>query len=206
MKHQDMKIDDYIPDYYLKEKYEACYSPMIYPANGQNLWTKTEFNDLQPPLIKRQPGRPKKKRNKDADEKKDDIQLKRARYGSVCSRCKQKGHNKSTCKLPPPPPPSQNGNGNQAATNVSHNASVTASNSISANATSANVQAATTATSTQAASSTQAIKAAKSKKRQVTTKAPKVASSTQPPPTKLKRKTISLRSLRKDGGPSTQPN
>lgn len=37
MKDQDMNVDDYIPDYYLKEKYEACYSPMIYLANGQNV-------------------------------------------------------------------------------------------------------------------------------------------------------------------------
>jgi hypothetical protein len=35
--------------------------------------------------------------------KRDEQQLKRARYGMKCSRCKAEGHNKSTCKLPPPP-------------------------------------------------------------------------------------------------------
>jgi hypothetical protein len=39
--------------------------------------------------------------------KRDEQQLKRARYGMKCSRCKAEGHNKSTCKLPPPPEPAQ---------------------------------------------------------------------------------------------------
>lgn len=100
---QGIDVDQYVSDYFRKEKYEACYSHIIYPVNGQSLWTRTEFTDLQPPPIKRQPGRPKKNRRKDADEKRDEQQLKRARYGMKCSRCKAEGHNKSTCKLPPPP-------------------------------------------------------------------------------------------------------
>ncbi|KAK2351765.1 hypothetical protein QL285_096968 [Trifolium repens] len=85
MRDQNIDVDQYVPDYYRKEAYAACYSHMIYPTNGQNLWTKTEFVDLQPPPIKRQPGRPKKKRNREAGAKKLDTI-------------------KSTCKLPPPPP------------------------------------------------------------------------------------------------------
>jgi len=54
--------------------------------------------------VKRQPGRPKKKRRLDASElMRDNSQMKRDTYGIKCSRCKQIGHNKSTC--PPPPPP-----------------------------------------------------------------------------------------------------
>jgi hypothetical protein len=105
MRDQNIDVDQYVPDYYRKDSYAACYSHMIYPTNGQNLWTKTEFVDLQPPPIKRQPGRPKKKRNREAGEmKKDDSLLKRARNGIRCGRCQQIGHNKSTCKVPPPPP------------------------------------------------------------------------------------------------------
>jgi hypothetical protein len=62
MRDQNIDVDQYVPDYYRKDSYAACYSHMIYPTNGQNLWTKTEFVDLQPPPIKRQPGRPKKKK------------------------------------------------------------------------------------------------------------------------------------------------
>jgi hypothetical protein len=102
-KSQDMNINDFVPDCFKKERYAACYISVIYSANGQCLWEKT----LQPPPIKRQAGRPKKKRNRDANEMLDANQMKRAEWGIKCSRCKQSGHNKSTCKLPPPPPASE---------------------------------------------------------------------------------------------------
>jgi len=100
-----MNIFDFVPDIFKKEQYATCYSSSIYPANGQSLWQRTEYTDLQPPPIKKQLGRPKKRRNKDANEMLDKSQLKRAKWGIRCSRCNQSGHNKSTCKLPPPPPP-----------------------------------------------------------------------------------------------------
>jgi hypothetical protein len=104
MRNQDMNVYDFMPDIYRKEKFAACYASVIYPANGQSLWERTEYNDLQPPPIRRQPGRPKKKRTKEAHELlKNDTQMKRARWGLKCSRCREGGHNKSTCKLPPPP-------------------------------------------------------------------------------------------------------
>jgi len=103
MKSQNMNIYEYVPDCYKKERYADCYSSVIYPANGQCLWERIEYADLQPPPIRRQPGRPKKKRTRDPNELLDHTQLKRARWGMKCSRCKQSGHNKSTCKLPPPP-------------------------------------------------------------------------------------------------------
>jgi hypothetical protein len=105
---REMELDmyDFVPDEYRKEKHEACYRHIIYPVNGRSLWERTRYTDLQPPPIKRQPGRPKKKRNKDPSELlRDDSEMKRARNGIKCSICKQFGHNKSTCKLPPPPPP-----------------------------------------------------------------------------------------------------
>jgi hypothetical protein len=107
MKSQDININDFVPDCFKKERYAACYSSVIYPANGQCLWEKTPYADLQPPPIKRQAGRPKKKRTRDANEMLDANQMKRAKWGIKCSRCKQSGHNKSTCKLPAPPPASE---------------------------------------------------------------------------------------------------
>ncbi|XP_058726169.1 uncharacterized protein LOC131597489 [Vicia villosa] len=102
IRDQRLEVDDFVPDYYKKECYEACYTPVIYLANGATLWTKTDAVDLQPPPIKRQPGRPKKKRNKEAGEQvRSATQLKRAKFGIKCSRCNKDGHNKATCKLPP---------------------------------------------------------------------------------------------------------
>ena len=116
MRNQDLNVYDFVPDIYKKERYAACYAPIIYPANGQALWHKFEYNDLQPPPIRRQVGRRKKKRKKEAGELlKDDGQLRRARWGMKCSRCKQSGHNNSTCKLPPPPPPTQSENSSNPA-------------------------------------------------------------------------------------------
>jgi len=34
MRNRVLSIYDFVPDYYKKEKYAACYSSMIYPANG----------------------------------------------------------------------------------------------------------------------------------------------------------------------------
>jgi len=73
------------------------------------MWVRTAYIDMQPPHIKRQPGRSKKKRTKDPSELlRDESQMKRVRYGIECRRCKEVGHNKSTCKLPPPPPHAEN--------------------------------------------------------------------------------------------------
>jgi len=108
MKYKNYKIVDYVPLIFKKEQYAACYSNIIFLVNGQDLWMRTNCIDLQPPLVKRQPGRPKKKRRLDASElMRDNSQMKRASYGIKCSRCKQTRHNKSTCPLPPPPTPSE---------------------------------------------------------------------------------------------------
>ncbi|CAK8530329.1 unnamed protein product [Lathyrus sativus] len=68
MKHQHLQVDDFVSDYYKKECYEACYTPVVYPVNGESLWTKTDVVDLQPLPIKGMSDRPKKKMNKEADE------------------------------------------------------------------------------------------------------------------------------------------
>lgn len=64
---------------------------------GQN----QSFFYLQPPSIKRQHERPKKKRNKEAGEMvKDETQPKHAKFGIKCSRWHMDGHNKAICKMP----------------------------------------------------------------------------------------------------------
>jgi hypothetical protein len=100
------KPEDYIPNYYRKETYVACYTPLIKPVNGQSVWKKTQYTDLQPPPIRRQPGRPKKRRNREEGELlREPGMLNKKGMKQACRRCGETGHNKSTCKLPPPPPP-----------------------------------------------------------------------------------------------------
>jgi hypothetical protein len=155
MKSQSIDIDQYVPDCFRKEKYEACYRSIIYPTNGQALWRRTEYADLQPPPVKRQPGRPKKKRRKDADEKRDEQQLKRAKNGVKCSRCKKEGHNKSTCNLPPPPTPATATDGNTSA-NASASATANASASAQSTATGTNATLTVSASAQSAATGTNA--------------------------------------------------
>ncbi|KAK2352199.1 hypothetical protein QL285_096512 [Trifolium repens] len=100
------KPEDYIPNYYRNETYEVCYAPLIYPVGGQSVWVKTQYTDLQPPPIRRQPGRPKKRRNREEGElRREPGMLNKKGMKQACRRCGETGHNKSTCKLPPPPPP-----------------------------------------------------------------------------------------------------
>lgn len=95
-------VEDSIPTYFRKEAYQACYEPIIYPTNGQNMWQSTQFSDILPPPLKRPPGRPKRSRNKDADEKLKEGTRKMSRRGWVnkCSKCGQPGHKKGSCKGP----------------------------------------------------------------------------------------------------------
>jgi len=103
-----------IPDIFRKEQYVQCYQPIIYPTNGQNLWEETPYPDILPPPVKKMPGRPKKSRNKAADEKRTESQRNRdpslvSRKGKAnkCSICKKSGHKKGSCKEAPPATSSQ---------------------------------------------------------------------------------------------------
>ncbi|XP_058776275.1 uncharacterized protein LOC131650589 [Vicia villosa] len=85
-----------------KENYQKCYESLIYPTNGENLWELTPYPDVLPPLTRRAPGRPKKRRNKDADEKRKDItNVSRKGLPNKCSICGISGHNKSSCPSAP---------------------------------------------------------------------------------------------------------
>ncbi|XP_058776132.1 uncharacterized protein LOC131650439 [Vicia villosa] len=108
MKSRSLTFDDYIPEIYKKARYISVYEPIIYPVNGTNLWVRTEYPDVQPPKFKKMPGRPKKKRNREQGEI-DGSDRKMRKTGMVlrCTRCRQTGHNKSTCKMTPPTQASQ---------------------------------------------------------------------------------------------------
>lgn len=100
-----------IPLIYRKEAYQAVYNPIIYPTNGENLWVATPHVDILPPPLRRGPGRPKRSRNKDADEKRSETgSCTRKGWAWKCSKCKQFGHNKLTCKGPSQTATSQTAN------------------------------------------------------------------------------------------------
>ncbi|XP_072076693.1 uncharacterized protein [Arachis hypogaea] len=79
-------VDNFVANCYKKETYSNCYQHVVYPVNGPNLWVKTQFDDVLPPVYRKPIGRPKLKRNKATDENS-------SREGVS----RDGGHNKRTC-------------------------------------------------------------------------------------------------------------
>lgn len=104
--------DDYILVCFKKETYKECYSHIIFPPKGEKMRERTPYLDVLPPLDKKRSGRPKKKRTKDVNEKDDEANMKKAKLSKMtpttvtskgiaikCSKCGQKGHNKTKCRV-----------------------------------------------------------------------------------------------------------
>lgn len=114
-----------VSDWYSVEKWKLCYSSLIFPVNGMELWDKHSDVVVMPPPDRIMPGRPKKNyRIRDPSEKdsrepsqtQDGIsELEETPSEKIvvrCSNCGAYGHNKRTCKEapinppnPPKPPP-----------------------------------------------------------------------------------------------------
>lgn len=58
---KNLKLVDYIHPTYGKDMYLATYNHTVEPINSSEYWEKTGNPGPLPPLIKVQPGRPKKK-------------------------------------------------------------------------------------------------------------------------------------------------
>ncbi|KAH6771697.1 hypothetical protein C2S51_010101 [Perilla frutescens var. frutescens] len=96
-------VADYVADYYTISKYIECFRCGLEPINGKTMWPEAVGDPVQPPLLRKMPGRPKKKRRRAADEN-EPTKSKSARiFGIVitCKRCLQPGHNSRTCKNKP---------------------------------------------------------------------------------------------------------
>ncbi|KAK8956947.1 hypothetical protein KSP39_PZI000228 [Platanthera zijinensis] len=98
MHYLNLEVHLYVPDCFKKTVYGECYQHSIMPANGPNFWPKLKKIEILPPIRRRAPGRPKKKRNMDANEEKSQSKMSR-KYGTVrCTRCGVAGHNKRSCQ------------------------------------------------------------------------------------------------------------
>jgi hypothetical protein len=77
----------------------ATYSHIIMPSNGPKQWPIIDSGSIiNPPLMRRAPGRPKKQRNKSNDEPKNSKILPRYLQTVQCTKCKTFGHNARSCK------------------------------------------------------------------------------------------------------------
>nr|POE98084.1 hypothetical protein CFP56_55183 [Quercus suber] len=85
--------EQYVHPCYHVSTYKACYEPIIAPINGQNMWRSSDVAPVQPPIKRRPPGRPKKKRAKEPNEP-----TRRGGISKQCKTCGKLGHNKRSCK------------------------------------------------------------------------------------------------------------
>ena len=115
MRFLNLNVEEFIPHWFRICMYEETYHSIIYLVNGQLLWERTSYNDVQPTLKRRLLGRPKKKRRLEQWElKKNDTELRKGGHQKRCRVCREVGHNRSNCPQVPqqtqpteqPPPPS----------------------------------------------------------------------------------------------------
>ncbi|XP_058742388.1 uncharacterized protein LOC131614867 [Vicia villosa] len=81
-----------------KDTFKNIYSHIIYPTNGPQLRPLDNQSTMNPPIMRRAIGCPKKMRNKDNDEPRLKHVLPRKLATVTCHKCGGMGHNKRSCK------------------------------------------------------------------------------------------------------------
>nr|POE84693.1 hypothetical protein CFP56_75641 [Quercus suber] len=90
--------EKYVNACYKRTTYIDCYDPIIEPINGQNMWKPSGLPPMQPPIKRRPPGRPKKKRALEPDEPRSHRKNRGLGISKQCKLCGKLGHNKRSCK------------------------------------------------------------------------------------------------------------
>lgn len=118
LKSRNISVDDYIPEFCKKSRYQVVYSPFIYPVNRINLWVRTKYLDVQPLKYIKMLRRPKKRRNlEQGDIDATNHKMRKTRMVLRYRRCKKIGKTNSTCKMTPSTQASQQASqGTQART------------------------------------------------------------------------------------------
>ncbi|XP_058775575.1 uncharacterized protein LOC131649839 [Vicia villosa] len=109
--HNKVEVEPYVSKYYryytdmlrqqicgIKTSFMATYSYIVLPSNDPRLWPTAEGEPINPPVMRKAPGRPKKKRNKANDEPTSSNVLPRNLTTVKCKSCGNFGHNSRTCK------------------------------------------------------------------------------------------------------------
>ncbi|KAF9610900.1 hypothetical protein IFM89_025434 [Coptis chinensis] len=93
--------DIYVHRCYIVKVYQKAYNHFMKPLNNEKLWPVTIREIILPPLSRRMLGRPKKARRKEYHEvlgSSGSTKLSKRRTLIRCSKCKEPGHNRTTCQ------------------------------------------------------------------------------------------------------------
>ncbi|CAN1166443.1 hypothetical protein LINPERPRIM_LOCUS34266 [Linum perenne] len=95
---------EFIDDCYTVERYWKTYDNVMILMNGHSAWVPSQYDPVLPPLRRKMPGRPKKKRKYTDEElmardKNDSSKMSRVARIMTCKSCKKEGHNTRTCSL-----------------------------------------------------------------------------------------------------------
>ncbi|XP_038688330.1 uncharacterized protein LOC119987479 [Tripterygium wilfordii] len=94
------KAEDYKVLWYKSNTYLRAYQKPIEPIRGENMWPRSEQEQVVPPKLRKMPGRPKKKRRREMHEVILKNNLTRVGRSMTCHVCKGKGHNARNKKCP----------------------------------------------------------------------------------------------------------
>ena len=90
--------EDYVNDFFKKDMYLETFKHTIYPVPGPEDWTRTDTQDIDPPVFRDKPGKKQTKRRKG----KFEVPAPRdsSRMASItCSNCKLVGHRYTNCQV-----------------------------------------------------------------------------------------------------------
>ena len=88
----------FVSDWFKREKYRDAYSRSITLMDSKIVWRLNDCNYLFPPLVRRQPGRPKQKRRVDNSEIEPTCpSSSRKGMQMTCIICGQTDHNRKKC-------------------------------------------------------------------------------------------------------------
>ncbi|WVZ13717.1 hypothetical protein V8G54_011283 [Vigna mungo] len=98
MKFLNLDPENYVPIWFKRSTYEETYASIIFSVNDHLLWERTPYVDVFPPLKRKLPGRPKKKRRLEQWElRRDETQMTKGGHRKKCSICRQFGHKRNKC-------------------------------------------------------------------------------------------------------------
>ncbi|KAK9225701.1 hypothetical protein WN943_010745 [Citrus x changshan-huyou] len=91
------QVQEYVPTCFSRQAYLSTYSVMFSPLPDQCTWEPTGRPLIDPPIVERKIGRPKKSRKRATNEP----QKEKRKFFVICSFCGGSNHNVRSCPLRP---------------------------------------------------------------------------------------------------------